>query len=167
MLGCLGSWPIISLLSRKYLKDTTLCCPCWFMLHQFVNEDMMRDNIERFTEVQINIHCSPFIHQASNFLSENYKFGQARFPLFKSMMTSLRHILILPMRGNGFQTYLFYDLSMDWGKVDLLVGPPIILFVFLEDRRDTCLLSFIFHSSRTSLKYHDLHYFSWNCRIQL
>lgn len=99
---------------------------------------MMRDNIERFTKVEINIHCSPFIHQASNFLTEHHQFGQVRFPILNPWWpawdTSWSFICL---------RIVFHDLSMDWGKVDLLFGLQIILFVSLEDRRDICFLSFI------------------------
>lgn len=38
----------------------------------------MRDSIKSPTEVQEdNIHCSSLIHQAGNFITDDYWFGQA------------------------------------------------------------------------------------------
>jgi len=96
--------------------------------------------IESPSEVEINIHCSPLIHQASYLIIASYQFGQARFSLFKSMMTRFSHILVLHMFGISFQNYFLHQLSMERGKVDPLVGLYIILFFFLEDEGH--LLSF-------------------------
>lgn len=159
-LGCLRSWPIISFLSRKYLRDTILCQPCcpflWSILHKFVNENMMRQYIESFPEVKINTHCSPPAHHS--------QFGEAGLPLFEYVVSTFSRMLTLHMFRNYFQNYFPYRVSMDWGNVALLLVLKTYIFVFLEGKRD---IFFFFKSSRTSLKYHNLHYFSWNSRMQL
>lgn len=97
------------------------------------------------------------------FITHSYEFGEARLLLFKYVVTAFNHILALHMYRNSFQNYFLYHISMDWGKVDLLLVLKTFFWSFCKIRGTFAF----FQSSGISPKCHDLHYFSCNCGIQL
>lgn len=56
----------------------------------------MEDSVESLDEPEINkILCSPFTHWLHLFVSEDFKVGQAEFPLCKPMLTTCYHHLFV------------------------------------------------------------------------
>ena len=99
---------------------------------------------KRLTNIKIsNIYCCPLIHQASQFLVEDYQVGQKLFPLCKSMLTPPNEFLVLQVFRNGFNDYLFHYLSREQAEADWPVPAQILLLALLDDRSDICFLSFL------------------------
>ena len=71
------------------------------VLHQLTYEDLTGSSVKSLTEVKVdNIHCFPLIHQASDFIIDGDKVGQACHG--ESMLTTPDDLIVLHMPGNDF-----------------------------------------------------------------
>lgn len=98
---------------------------CKFLIHLTVHltlpvslRDCFRANVKSCFKVKVNyIHYTPLTHQASCLIIGSYQVGEAWFLLFKSILTSLRHLLVLHVFGNGFRASraLLFSWGLKWG----------------------------------------------------
>lgn len=95
-------------------------------------ENVTGDSVRGFTKAVVNnTNCSPFIHQASDFILESYQVDLIWLSFHKSMLTvpflSFMYLVV-------FQENFLHHLSQDKGETD----PPVVVLSFLctlpEDR---------------------------------
>lgn len=114
--------------------------------------DIMGGGVKNFAIVKKNnIHCSRFVHWASNLIIEGWVVGHS-FLLHKSILTHPNYYCVLTMVGNGFQEHLIYHLSREYSKADWAVVVWFFLLPFLK----TGVTFAFFHYSGNFPHHHDI-----------